>query len=156
VTERRAALALVLVLCGTTTAACSGSRSFARDGRLHIVSPTPLASVHFPFTVRWTAPKQRVPAYAVFLDRNPIRPGHGMRDLADDQCKRQPQCPDASYLATKGVFITSSTSARIPSLPASGGVGATAPEPAHSATVVLLDRSHRRIGDAAWTVEFRG
>jgi hypothetical protein len=79
-----------------------------------------------------------------------------MRDLADDRCKRQAQCPDATYLATKGVYVTSSNSVTVAALPAVGGVGGTAPKPAHTATVVLLDRSSRRVGDANWTVEFRG
>ena len=155
-TGKGAALLLALAVCGTATAACSGPRAFARDDQLQIVSPAPLTNVGERFAIRWTTAHRLAPAYAVFVDHNPIRPGHGMRDLADDQCKRQRGCPDDAYLVSKGVFITASNSVDVPGLNPLGGIAGAADHPTHTATVVLLDRSRHRSGDAFWTVEFRG
>jgi hypothetical protein len=143
-------VALVVVAC-----ACAGPRAFAGDDRVWIVAPTALSTVTPPFTVRWTASGDAA-AYAVFVDRDPIRPGHGFRDVADDQCKRLPHCPDVFYLATRNIYVSTSSSVQIPVLPVVGGAAGAETHAAHVATLVRLDSRLHRVGDAFWTVEFRG
>lgn len=151
----RAIGALVAVALGL--AGCARApRVFVADQHVRITSPSPLEVVSAPFTVRWTStrPGERA-AYAVFVDLEPVPPGHPLRDLADDQCKKISGCPDATYLANRGVFVTDRPEVEIPTLPVLRGTEARAGHPAHTVTVVTLDAKGRRTGDGSWRVEVR-
>jgi hypothetical protein len=121
-----------------------------------IEAPAPLTTVAPPFTLRWSGSPRPGHSYAVFIDRTPISPGHNLRDLANDQCKHIRGCPDASYLASRAVYLTNSTSVVIPVLPQVGGIEGRASHPVHAITLVALDSHHRRAGEASWTIELRG
>lgn len=144
--------AIALAVAGLET----GSRSFVADQGLHITSPAPLATVSVPFTMAWSGPHKAGRRYGVFVDSTPIAPGRSLRDMATQQCKRLPGCqPSASYLAGLGVYVSSSDQLTVPTLEPVGGVAGREGHPVHTARVVVLDFSGRRVGDAAWEVEFR-
>lgn len=145
-----AAGAGVLALVG-----CGGApRAFTVDDHVRVTAPAPLAVVSTPFTVRWTSTAD-AERYAVFVDQDPVAPGHSLRDLADAQCKHVRGCPDAGYLANRGVFVTARRQVEIPLLPILEGTGARARHPGHRITLVTVDRSWRRTSDASWRVEVR-
>lgn len=149
----RLALAIgagVLALAG-----CGGApRAFTVDGHVRITAPAPLAVVSTPFTVRWTSTDD-AQRYAVFVDQDPIAPGRTLRDLADDQCKHARGCPDAGYLANRGVFVTARRQVEVPLLPILKGTGARARHPGHRITLVAVDARGRRTSDASWRVDVR-
>jgi hypothetical protein len=115
-----------------------------------------MAVVSAPFVVSWTTGSLNTSAYAVFVDQAPIAPGHTVRDLATVDCKHQPGCPDASYLAGRNVYLSTSDRLVVPTVPIAGGTAGRAAHPAHTLTIVALDAGGHRQGDAAWTTEFRG
>jgi hypothetical protein len=96
----------------------------------------------------------------VFVDRLPLPPGHTLRDVALDQCKRLPSCyPDTNFLSGLGIYLTNDTSVSIPILKVQSSMGGTEHPPFHRLTVVMFSgqgTGGHRIGDAAWEVEFRG
>jgi hypothetical protein len=131
---------------------------FLQDTRVHITSPGADAVVKTPLTVAWTAPgihlgssAQGPAEYAVFVDRNPMQPGQGLKSLCshnDTHCRNTPGQPDAAYLAQSDVFLTKSTSVTLPNLPPQ------TPPQLHTITVALLNSAGQRIGEAAYSVEF--
>ena len=135
-------------------------RSLVSDRSLHLTAPAALSTVHTPFTTSWTTSGKQESRYAVFVDRLPVRPGHTMRDVALDQCKRRPSCyPDDNFLAGLGIYLTADTSISIPNLKPQSGLAGTEHPPIHTVTVVRFSgqgTGGHRIGDAAWEVEFRG
>jgi hypothetical protein len=146
-------LASTLVVAGCASA----SRAFFVDESVHITSPAPLTTVSAPFEVTWIATGSADRGYALFVDRSPIAPGHSVRDLATDQCKRLPNCqPDAGYLAGLGVFLTHSDEVTVPNLEPLAGTASREQHPVHTFTVVVMDSNGHRLGDAAWQGEFRG
>jgi hypothetical protein len=144
-----------LALFAVVVLPACGSPIFAVDQRVQIVSPSPMSSVGVPLRVRWTSHGTSSPGYAVFLDRAPIAPGHGVRDVADRACKITPGCPDAGYLAGKGVYLTSRTEVVIADIQARNGTDSRRKHPMHVLTLVRMDRSGHRLGEASWRVEFR-
>ncbi len=153
----------VVPLLGLTlaTACGAGSRSFVADDTVRITSPAPLTTVTVPFAISWSAPAGP-DRYAVFVDLPPIGPGSSLKSLATQQCKSIPSCwPDPSYLAGLGVYLSGGptgggATVQVGQLIALRGVGAREVHPVHLATIVRLDPAgHRRVGDAAWQVEFR-
>jgi hypothetical protein len=154
---RRRLLTLVAAAGAAATAltGCGGAqRAFVVDDHVRITAPAPLAVVSTPFTVRWTAGRSD-DRYAVFVDRDPMAAGHSLRDLADDQCKQVRGCPDESYFANRGVFVTSRSQVEIPLLPILKGTGARARHPRHTITVITIDDHGRRSSDGSWQVEVR-
>lgn len=139
---------------------CGGS--LVASQAVHITSPAPLTTVTSPFNASWTTSGGGHYRYAVFVDRVPIAPGHTMRDLALDECKRIPTCfPDATYLSGLGVYITSQDQLAVQTLPIVVGMEGNEHPPIHTLTVVLFSgqgatTAGHRVGDAAWQVEFRG
>jgi hypothetical protein len=142
----------------STLAACgTGGLAFSGDERVKITAPSDRAKVQLPVEIKWKTPGLKRtddgPYFAVFVDRAPVQPGQSLRAVADDTCNRTPGCPDASYLKDRYVFVTKDTSVTLDAVPKKSGqrVGA---EDSHDAVVVLVDSKGRRIGEAAYTVQF--
>ena len=143
----------VVVLAG-----CSVSGlAFRADDRVDIVEPEDRAETTLPVTIRWTADDVEAddggPYFAVFVDRAPIRPGQSLRALADDSCNRTEGCPDLAYFRDRHVYVTDELEVTIDALPVRSGQR-TAADNRHEATIILLDADGRRLGEAAYTVEF--
>lgn len=162
---RRSSWAVLLVI---SLAACMDySRlAFRQDHRLEFTAPRSYELVKTPITVSWKmddfdvvkpesgAPRPSTGYFAIFVDRAPVKPGHTLRDVADGDgsCLRDPDCPDAAYLADRGVYTTTTPSVELASIPALESQEAVQ---LHEATVVLLDSTGHRIGEAAWHIPFK-
>jgi hypothetical protein len=154
------------LLAATTGCVNVSSYAFRKDHRLHFLAPRNRAFVTLPLTLRWSmsdfhvagprsAPRRRDTGYfAIFVDSSPIKPGATMREVAqgDGACLSQPTCPDAQYLHDRQIYTTTATSL----------VLQTVQPPAvhrktelHEVVIVLMDTSGRRIGEAAWYLQFR-
>ena len=110
---------------------------FRQDHRVAILSPAIYSTVGEPLTITWVVKDFSAPAdgkFAVFMDRDPMPPGESI-DYFD------PGNRDS-------IFVLSASRLRIDLLNPQVGV-----DPAeinhHMVTVVLLDRSGRRIGEEA-------
>lgn len=159
-------MALVALAAALSFSACTDV-SFRIDRRLHFLAPRDRDVVKVPFTLRWSmadfqvvGPGQGTPTrhagyFAVFVDRAPVHPGQSLKAVAggDRQCKLQPGCPDTQYLADHRVYTTTGTSFTLTQVPAVAGSRDTVQ--LHQVTVVLLDASGRRIGESAWTRQFK-
>jgi hypothetical protein len=94
-------------------------------------------------------------SFAVFVDRAPVQPGKTLRSIAggDAACQRDPTCPNADYLAQRRVYATKQPSIELTEV---APLRASRDQvQLHTVTVVLLDGSGRRVGESAWTREFR-
>ena len=116
------------------------------------MTPAPFAAVQAPFTVQWEHDGDG--QFAVFVDRAPIRPGQALADLATPECERSPGCPDEQYYADRGVYLTTDDRIVVEQLLPLAGSNGRNPSPVHLATIVRIAEG-RRVGEAAWTVEFR-
>lgn len=164
--RRRATTLLACALAASSLSACDVSRlQFKNDHRLTFESPKDRAKVAVPFTISWTmkdfeatgldgtsSKKQGV--FAVFIDTAPMPVGKDIKWIghSDTSCKRDPRCPNAEYLAAKGVYITQNPSLTIDTLPQ---VRTGRGDEEHYANVVLLDGKGTRIGETGWYLEFR-
>jgi len=92
--------------------------------------------------------------FGVFVDRPPIRPGHAISALADQQCKRTPGCPSPDYLQTLGVYITEGTSLVFDTLPDTNAGKHHQTKETQRVTVIYLDSQNRRISESAFALEF--
>ncbi|HVV35402.1 MAG TPA: hypothetical protein VHC63_02280 [Acidimicrobiales bacterium] len=151
-------LAFVLVVLTLLPACAVSGLGFSNDHRVDIVAPDNRAKVDLPVTIKWRAPgithaADGTPFFVVFLDRAPIRPGQTLRAVADDSCNRTPGCPDLAYLRDRYVFVTKKTSLTLAVVPKPTGQRTGAKE-SHEATIVLVNADGRRIGEAAYTVDF--
>jgi hypothetical protein len=155
----RPLLAAALAAAAVLLTSCGGSHyAFKQDKRIDIVAPADRAKVRLPIDIRWRTNGLPVspaagPFFAVFVDREPTRPGQSLAVLADDDCRRRPGCPDVAYLEGRHVLVTDRTQVRLDTVPRRTAGGST--DRAHQATVVLIDREGRRVGEGFWTVEFR-
>ncbi len=163
--RRRSVSAIAAAICVICSAAitlsgCSvaqlGAMQFRKDNRLTYTSPRARSLVTLPVLISWrfTAEDGNVPQqYGVFVDRSPMAVGKGLADLAsgDDSCGGDSHCPDASYLASLGVYVTTDERLPLDVLPRVGGVG----DEQHTVTVVPLDRAGIRRSESAWYVDFR-
>ena len=163
--RRGGRVAALLAALAVLASGCSFSDlAFTKDYRLHFSAPRSRALVKVPVTVRWNmsdfsvtpagsgAPSSKAGYFAVFVDRAPIKPGETLRSIADRSCKLTKGCPDAAYLAQRGVYATTAPSVTLQQVPA---VNSYQKVQTHEVTVVLLDTAGRRIGEAAWYVDFR-
>lgn len=119
-----------------------GQYLFRQSDRLQIVSPRAYSSVRAPLTIRWVARDFTAPSdgeFAVFVDRDPMPPGEGLDFFARDD--------------RDGIRLLDASSLQIPVLPRRQGVD-PAEQDHHDVTVVMLDRSGRRIGEYAGFTEF--
>jgi hypothetical protein len=144
----------ILVLALALTA-CANNLNFRADHRLHWQTPAARKLVSAPFTLAWRFDGTPPAAFAIFVDRTPIKPGQTLKAVAggDQTCKAEPTCPDATYLAERQVYMTTTMSLALAQvLPLSSDREGTQ---LHQATVVVLDASGHRIGESAWTRQFK-
>jgi hypothetical protein len=153
------------VTLAASTACQVSQLQFRADDRLTFSAPKARALVAAPVTVAWRmsdftptgldgSTDAARGAFAVFVDRAPMPVGKDLRWLArkDAGCARDPRCPDAAYLADRGIFVTTETAVTLETLPsAPQGVG----DEQHYVNVVLLDGKGDRIGESAWYRPFK-
>lgn len=159
--RRRTAVRLLLLLSLLAGSGCQISNlQFRNDNRLSFSAPKERALVAAPLTISWRmsdfdpvgldgSTDKGKGAFVVFVDKAPMPVGKDLKWLArkDVGCKRDPRCPDAAYLKDRGIFLTTSTSIVIDTLPSVGdGVG----DEQHYVNVVLVDGTGHRIGESAW------
>jgi hypothetical protein len=146
---------LAAALLATTLAGC-GNLSFRVDKRLHWQAPPARALVKLPVVVSWSMPAFAPGGrFAIFVDRAPIKPGQTLRAVGsnDASCKHDPTCPNADYLAQRQIYTTSSPSITLTEV--SPLRTSRDRVQLHQLSVVLLDATGHRIGESAWTREFR-
>lgn len=164
----RRALQVCLAMCVVLLAAgCDvAAMQFVNDHRVKVLEPKMRSEVRTPVTIRWsyrdfelTGPDgARDPDrgyFAVFVDRAPVPAGKTLAYIAhkDKSCRPQSGCPDAAYLADAHVYATEEPELTLQTLPFQPGVRDDLEY--HTATIVLMDGSGRRIGESAWYVDFR-
>lgn len=158
------ALAMTL-LAGLT--GCSTNVAFRVDDRLAITAPKDRATVTLPLRMAWhvrdftvlsqpdpTRTKADAGYFAVFLDQAPVPPGRQLAYVArnDNRCKSSAGCPDKDYLASQGVYTTTTTELLIDSLPRD--TAHPKRRERHRAVVVLLNGAGQRIGESAYEIAF--
>lgn len=140
--------------------------AYRQDHRLRFTAPRPYELVKEPVTLSWTmkdfdivepgsgSPEDSAGYFAIFIDKAPVKPGRTLAEVAgrDQACDRDPKCPDARYLADRGVYTTTKTGFELDAVPA---LDSNETVQLHEATVVLLDAAGHRIGEAAWHVPFK-
>ena len=133
-----------------------GSVSFrGRGGGIAFVAPGELDVFGLPMTVRWDVNGRRPWGFAVFVDREPVRPGQPLASLADDTCLRSPGCPNDDWYRQHGVLITRSRQTDVRSIFSVGGIAGTADHPVHRLTVVMVDADGSRRSEAYDSRELR-
>ena len=144
------ALAMVVI---TLPGCAFDGLNFVQDDRVSITAPRDRAEVELPITIRWTA-RDFDGTYAVFVDRAPVPPGETLTWLAeeDEVCEETPGCPNEVWFRDRDVYATTTTELTLDDLP---DLTDDDRRDFHEATVVLLDRGGRRVGEAAFTVEFQ-
>lgn len=139
---------------------CTGCRTsgllFRSDTGFQVVDPRPSATVSLPLRVVWTAPTMvsRGSDFAVFVDHGPVQPGENVAALLPVSCTEDPSCSRRAALEDQGVYITSRSSVLLTSLTSTSLAGSSSEPEDHSVTVVLLDRSGDRVGEAFAYTEF--
>lgn len=164
--QRRRVRRLALLVAPLLLGGCQlGQLQFRNDHRLQFLAPEARSRVTTPLTVSWRmkgfdavgldgSRDAHRGVFAVFVDAAPMPVGKDLRWLArgDSGCTRDPRCPDAQYLADRGVLLTTASSVRLDVLPRlADGVG----DEQHYVNVVLLDGTGHRIGESAWYLPFR-
>jgi hypothetical protein len=138
---------------------------FHDDQRLHFDQPKARALVTTPVTVSWSMKGFTATgldgkkatgqgAFVLFLDQAPMKVGKDLKSIAssDASCLRDPRCPDASYLAQRGVYVTSDPSVTLTTITAqSDGVG----NEQHFVNVIIVDGAGRRMTESAWYLPFQ-
>jgi len=151
---RVSAWRLTLVVLSLVVTSCASNLSFRTDHRLHWEGPPARSLVQLPMTVSWTFTGAHG-EFVVFVDRTPIKPGQTLRALAshDPSCLSDPTCPDADYLAERRVYETDATSIQLSQVPILSGDADKVQ--LHQVTIVLLNAAGHRVGESAWTREFK-
>jgi hypothetical protein len=166
VLARRRAVGALLALSSLLLTGCvSQDLAFRVDDRLTIVAPRDRAEVTLPVTVRWTmrdfrvvrrgaeAPSRNAGYFGVFVDATPQPPGKPVEWVArkDTRCREADGCPDAAYLAGRGIYTTTDSSITFAQLPRPSDEKR---KERHEVTIVLLDTAGHRIGESAFRVAF--
>lgn len=148
---------LALVALGVVMALVAGACSvsglnFVQDERVSISAPRDREKVEVPVTIRWEV-RDFDGTFAVFVDRAPVPPGKALAWLAEDDelCSAQPGCPTVQWFHDRYVFPTAETTLTLEQLPE---LRADEGRIFHEATVVLIGRDGRRVGESAFTVQF--
>jgi hypothetical protein len=150
--------ALVLLAVAPLGGCVTEGLAFQADDRVEFVTPKERERVSLPVTLRWEtslpAPSAGGPYYAVFVDREPVRPGHTLSNVVEDSCRRDPACPDLEYLAGRGVHLAGTPELTLETIPDRSTATRTGARESHEVTVVLVDGDGRRIDEAAWSRRF--
>ncbi len=155
--------ALVFLACVSVLApACSSGLLFSQDRRVEIVSPERNGKVTLPLTVRWNLEQgaevgRDIGSFALFFDLEPQPPRKDLSHLArgDIDCERTPGCPNPSYFADRGIFVTKQTSFTLDDLLPLPGVDIEKGErDVHDVTIVVLDEQGRRTSESFWSRTF--
>ena len=133
-------VAAAVAVCIVSTSCGPAGLDFRQDHRLAMVSPQDFSSVRLPLTVHWRFSQALgqpggAAAFGVFVDAAPIGPGDSVRSL------------DRAGRAT--LTVTTRTALPLSGLDTTGGSSTE-----HDVTVVLLDASGRRLGEAAAHLAF--
>ena len=150
--RRAAVVGLVALLAGCGV----DGLAFTEDERLDIVRPGHDDEVALPVELAWDVDPGPLAdgtyRFGVLIDRSPPPPGKALAWLfRDDDSCGDDGCPDPAYRAERGVFETADTRLRVAQMPLNVDRRDQAD---HEATVVLLDRDGKRVGESAWVVEF--
>jgi hypothetical protein len=134
------------------------------DNRVKILSPKDRAEVSLPLTLEWSVRDFALKSsssdvggsFAVFVDKAPVPPGKAPSWVAhgDPDCTSVPSCPDAAYLAKRGVYVTTETKLVLKELPGSSASSSSSKRDRHRVVIVLLDDEGKRIGEIAYDVTF--
>ena len=161
---RSVRLSICALVVGMTSACVPQGLSFRVDDRVKIVSPKDRAEVSLPLTLAWSvrdfdvksSPTGTGGSFGVFVDKAPVPPGKPLSWVAhgDPNCSSVPSCPDAAYLAKRGVYGTTDTELVLTALPGSSASSSSSKRDRHRAVIVLLDANGRRIGEIAYDVTF--
>ena len=148
-------------------AGCTLDVSFVDDERVTVLAPADRSTLPQPVEVAWSVTGFEVtgPApvdtdesgyFAVFVDRNPVRPGKLLSSIGDDDpsCRRSPDCPDEAYLNSKGVFTTTEAALVLPPLVDTRPRERPETKDWHEVTIVPVSGVGRRIGESAASVRF--
>ena len=157
-------LAMGLLIALTMSSCTFQDIQLRADDRMRIIAPESREIVSAPVTVTWSMRDFTAVgldgesvgdegAFVVFVDRAPMPAGKTLEWLArdDTSCELDARCPDAQYLAERGIYVTTETSVTVPDLPRVGGVG----KEQHYVNIVLVDGTGRRIGESAWYRQFQ-
>ncbi len=145
-------IVVALLAAGCSQFATDGI-SFVHDDRLQITHPADGSEIRLPVTVEWEDAGPDGGTYVVVVDRSPQPPGESPAWFArdDEACDADDGCPDAGYLARRGVYITADTEIVLEVLPRvrsgrdRGGL--------HSIVVVVLDGEGKRRGEEAASID---
>jgi hypothetical protein len=163
VCARSARLSLVasLAVAASALTACGASGlSFVQDKRVEIVRPHDRSKVTLPVKVAWTVKDFAVGdgqgAFGVFVDRAPQPSGQTLAWLfrGDRSCKGTgaPLCAKPQFLAQHSVYSTTERTFTVEQVIRLAG---NQTNRHHEVTVVLLDAGGKRVGEGAWSVQFK-
>lgn len=157
---RRGLPALVLVLTLATTA-CGEDLAFVSSGALEDGGPLTIEPAPLPLVLTWQASEDVLASvgagerwFVVFVDRAPVAPGDSIGDLVDDDCLATTGCPDQSWFADRGVYVTTEPRLLLGAAMDRRTSERTGAVDRHLATVVVADGTGTRVGDTAVTLPF--
>ncbi len=153
-TRRRALPLLVVVLLGFAGCSTQGL-VLEQPAQLQHLRPVAFSSTAAP--ARGVLDGWRAAAgerYLVMIDQLPMPPGSTIRSLTDDVCRSTPGCPDPTYLAQHQMYTTAGHSVKIDALPLGGPLPVLDLAGLHVATIVIVDRAGRRVGEEFWSTSF--
>jgi hypothetical protein len=157
----RAVLFSLVATSSLALSACGmGGLSFVQDTRVDIVHPNDRKTVTLPLTVAWTVKDFAIGdgsgSFGVFVDRSPQPSGRTLSWLfrGDRSCKGTGAalCEKPEFLAQRSVYQTTARSFTVEQVARLAG-GST--NRLHEFTIVLLGSDGKRIGEGAWSVQFK-
>lgn len=146
---------VVVALAASALPSCAvRGLDFFVDDRVSIVNPSDGEEVALPLELRWEARDFDGRFVVLFDDARPMRPGKDLTSLvgSDDPCHRDGTCADEAWLADRDIYVTDATSLTIERL--ADRSGARSDRDVHEVSIVLLDRSGRRVSEAMFRREF--
>lgn len=159
--RRTGVIVPVVLLVASLFGSSCASPTVRRSEQVTFTAPVGGEALPQPVTVAWTVDadlQARIDAgevvFAVFVDRSPIAAGQNLLDLADDDCRRDTDCPDAQWLADRGVYATRNPVLLLEGLGDRRTSAAQDAADRHRALIVLLDAAGTRLGEDWWSTTF--
>lgn len=146
---------LVVALAASALPSCAVSGiDFFVDDRVSILYPADGAEVDLPLELRWEARDFDGRFVVLVDDARPMRPGKTLTSLvrSNDPCHRDDTCADEAWLAERDIYVTEHTSLTIGRL--RDRSGPRSDRDVHEVSIVLIDRSGRRVSEAVFRREF--